>query len=65
MLLHDRVEGHLRPVHPWWVAARTAAAMLSGLSAFYAFTKLPMAQVYAFIFASPLLVTAIALPLLG
>lgn len=65
MLLHDRVEGHLRPVHPWWVAARTAAAMLSGLSAFYAFTKLPMAQVYAFIFASPLLVTVLSIPILG
>lgn len=65
MLLHDRMEGNLRPVHPWWVAARTVAAMFSGLAAFYAFTKLPLAQVYAFIFASPLLVTILSIPILG
>lgn len=65
MLMRDRISGTLRPIHPWWVAARTGSAVTAGVSAFYAFSVLPLAQVYAFIFASPLLVTVLSIPVLG
>jgi len=44
---------------------RTVAGVLSGLSGFYAFSVLPMAQVYAILFAAPLLITALSIPVLG
>ncbi|UWQ95770.1 DMT family transporter [Rhodobacteraceae bacterium M385] len=65
ILLRDQTEANLRPNHPWWVALRTAASVVVGISAFYAFTVLPLAQVYAIIFASPLLITLLAIPMLG
>jgi drug/metabolite transporter (DMT)-like permease len=65
MLMRDATAGTLRPVHPWWVAARTAAAVIGTMSAFYAFTVLPLAEVYAILFASPLLITLLAIPILG
>ncbi|MCP5036703.1 MAG: DMT family transporter [Rhodobacteraceae bacterium] len=65
MLMRDKTEGHFRPVHPWWVLARTLAAIMTGLSAFYAFSVLPLAQVYVMLFASPLLITLLAIPILG
>jgi S-adenosylmethionine uptake transporter len=65
MLIRDPVSGHLRPVHPWWTLLRTGAAVIGGLSAFYAFTVLPMTQVYAILFATPLLITILSIPVLG
>lgn len=65
MLMRDPEARTLRPVHPWWVAARTASGSLTGAAAFYAFTVLPLAQVYAFVFASPLLITVLSIPILG
>uniref|UniRef100_UPI003F6C03B1 DMT family transporter n=1 Tax=Celeribacter marinus TaxID=1397108 RepID=UPI003F6C03B1 len=65
MLIRDKSSGHLRPVHPWWTLARTAAAMVNGMGAFYAFSVLPLAQVYAIIFASPLIITILSIPVLG
>ena len=65
MLMSDNRPGTLRPVHPWWISLRTVAAMLTGVSAFYAFSVLPLAQVYAFIFAAPLLITVLSIPILG
>ncbi|NNE87825.1 MAG: DMT family transporter [Silicimonas sp.] len=65
MLIRDREPGNLRPTHPVWIAGRTAAAILAGFSAFYAFSVLPLAQVYAFIFAAPLLITVLSIPILG
>ncbi|SFB06784.1 Permease of the drug/metabolite transporter (DMT) superfamily [Poseidonocella pacifica] len=65
VLMRDATQGTLRPVHPWWMALRTCAAVLTGISAFYAFSNLPMAQVYAIIFAAPLLITLLAIPILG
>ncbi|MCE0506402.1 DMT family transporter [Roseivivax sp. GX 12232] len=65
MLISDSEPGHLRPVHPWWVALRTGAAVVTGGSAFYAFSNLPLAQVYAIIFAAPLFITILAIPILG
>lgn len=65
MLMRDATEGHLIPVHPWWTALRTTAAVITGFSAFYAFSVLPLAQVYVVIFASPLLITLLSIPILG
>lgn len=65
MLLRDPEPGTLLPRHPWWTALRTGAAVTTGFCAFYAFSVLPLAQVYAMIFASPLLITLLAIPILG
>ena len=46
-LLRDKTAGTLIPVHPWWMIARTIAAVITGFCAFYAFSVLPLAQVYA------------------
>lgn len=64
MLMQDRAPGTLRPVNPGWVAVRTIAGVLTAVSAFYAFSVLPLAQVYAFIFAAPLLITVLSIPIL-
>ncbi|GKY86351.1 DMT family transporter [Sinisalibacter aestuarii] len=65
MLMAERTEGHLRPVHPWWSLARTLCTTIAGFAAFYAFTVLPLAQVYVLLFASPLLITLLSIPMLG
>ncbi|MEM6275843.1 MAG: DMT family transporter [Pseudomonadota bacterium] len=65
ILLRDQTAATLIPVHPWWVAIRTLAAVFTGTCAFYAFSVLPLAQTYAIIFASPLLITLLAIPFLG
>lgn len=65
MMMRDREPATLKPLHPWWIAVRTAAATVTGLSAFYAFSVLPLAQVYAIVFATPLLITLLAIPILG
>lgn len=65
MLMRDAKPGTLVPVHPWWMALRTGAAVITGVSVFYAFSVLPLAQTYAILFASPLLITVLAIPVLG
>lgn len=65
MLMRDRTDGNLRPRHPWWTALRTGSAVITGVSAFYAFSVLPLAQTYAILFAAPLLITVLAIPILG
>lgn len=65
MLIGDSNDGNLRPRHPWWTLARTIAAVITGVSAFYAFSVLPLAETYAIIFATPLLITLLAIPVLG
>ncbi len=65
MLMSDKEADTLRPHHPKWVAVRTAAMVATGTSAFYAFSVLPLAQVYAFIFAAPMLITVLSIPILG
>lgn len=65
MMMGDASEGHLRPVHPWWIAGRCAAMICSALGAFYAFSNLPLAQVYSILFAAPLIITVLAIPVLG
>lgn len=65
MLMQDRTDANLRPRHPWWITLRTCSDMLAGAGAFYAFSVLPLAQVYAMLFATPLLITILAIPILG
>ncbi|OYX41168.1 MAG: EamA family transporter [Rhodobacterales bacterium 32-67-9] len=65
LLLTDAEEDSLRPRHPWWIAARTVLSVINGAAAFYAFSTLPLAQVYAILFASPLIITVLAIPMLG
>ena len=65
MIMRDQAPGTLRPVHPGWMAARTVATLITGVTAFYAFSVLPLAQTYTILFASPLLITLLAIPILG
>lgn len=65
MLMRDETHGTLRPVHPWWMLLRTGSAVVTGASAFYAFAHLPLAQVYAILFSTPLMITVLAIPVLG
>ena len=65
MLIGDRADGNLRPRHLGWSIVRTVAAVITGVCAFYAFATLPLAQTYAILFASPLLITVMSIPLLG
>ncbi|PRY20872.1 drug/metabolite transporter (DMT)-like permease [Aliiruegeria haliotis] len=65
MLMHDNTDANLRPRHPGWTATRTFAVMVTGACGFYAVTTLPLAQFYAIIFAMPLVITLLSIPLLG
>jgi drug/metabolite transporter (DMT)-like permease len=65
VLMRDRTPGSLRPVHLGWVLLRSVCAVGAGMAGFYAFSTLPMTQVYAILFATPLLVTILSIPLLG
>ncbi len=65
MLMSDRTDGNLLPKHPWWTVVRTISAVLTGIAGFYAFSVLPLAQCYAIFFAMPILITLLAIPILG
>lgn len=65
MLMRDTTKGDLRPVHPGWTFLRTFAGVTTALSAFFAFTILPLAQTYAILFSTPLLITVLSIPVLG
>ncbi|MEM8629832.1 MAG: DMT family transporter [Pseudomonadota bacterium] len=65
MLMRDATKGTLIPAHPWWTALRTFAAIVTGATAFYAFSVLPLAEVYAILFAAPLIITVLSIPILG
>jgi drug/metabolite transporter (DMT)-like permease len=65
ILMRDAEPGTLRPRNPGWVALRSISGAMAALCAFYAFSTLPLAQVYAAIFAMPLLITVLAIPVLG
>lgn len=65
MLMGDRRDGTLIPAHPWWSALRSIAAVATGVMGFFAFSQLPLATCYAIFFAMPLLITLMAIPMLG
>lgn len=54
-----------RPVHPRLVALRGLLAGLGTVFGFYAFAELPLAEVYAMTFCVPIVVTVLAIPVLG
>lgn len=65
MLVRDSSTKNLRPRHPWWTALRTISVLVTGVCVFYAFSVLPLAQTYAMLFAVPLLITLLSIPILG
>lgn len=65
MMLADRAVDNFRPRRPFLVLLRSCLAIITMSCGFYAFTTLPLAEVYALLFATPLLVTALSVPLLG
>lgn len=65
MLAVDRAHGTLLPVNPRLMVFRGLSVALSALAAYYAFSVLPLAQVYAILFSTPLMITVLAIPLLG
>ena len=65
LMMSDRSDGNLRPKMPGWTALRAVLTVLNGLSGFYAFSVLPLSEAYSIIFAMPMLVTLIAIPMLG
>lgn len=54
-----------RPVHPRLVVLRGLLAGVGTLTGYHAFSQLPLADVYAIMFAVPILVTLLAIPVLG
>lgn len=65
MLLRDPTSGTLRARHPWLSLIRSLCVVGTLTGAFHAFTVLPLAQTYAILFATPLLITVLAIPVLG
>ncbi len=65
LLMSDKTDGNLVPRHPWWSLARSVTGVATGAMGFYAFSVLPMAQCYAMLFAMPLVITILSIPMLG
>ncbi|WP_428527340.1 DMT family transporter [Roseibium sp.] len=65
IILADGKADNFRPRRPGLVLLRSSLAIVAMSGGFYAFTVLPLAEVYALLFATPLLVTALSVPLLG
>jgi len=61
----DGSERSLRPKLPGLVALRCLFSVTGLLCVFYAFGNLPLAEVYSLIFAAPILITLLAIPILG
>lgn len=61
----DGTKRSLRPQLPGLVALRCFFTVIGLLSVFYAFANLPLAQVYSMLFAAPILITLLAIPVLG
>lgn len=65
MLMGDQREGNLRPRKPKMTLIRSGLVVLNVLCGFYAFSALPLSEAYPIFFSSPLLITLLAIPLLG
>ena len=64
-MISETRETTLRPRHPYWLALRCGAGLIAGACAFIAIGLLPLSEFYAYIFTSPLLITLLAIPILG
>jgi drug/metabolite transporter (DMT)-like permease len=65
MTLRRGGAGQLRTSRPALQLLRGLAATLSATAAFFAFSQIPLADAYAIIFTTPLLVTLLSVPFLG
>ncbi|MEO8244191.1 MAG: DMT family transporter [bacterium] len=65
MMMSDKSDGNLRPKMPGWTLLRSVLTVLNGLTGFYAFSVLPLSEAYPIFFAMPMLVTLMAIPMLG
>lgn len=65
IIMRDPTPGTLRPANPGWVTLRSIAGVVAGMGSFFAFSQLPLAQVYSILFAAPLLITILSIPILG
>ncbi len=65
LLMTDRSEGNLIPRKPAMTLLRSGLVVINALCGFYAFAKLPLSEAYPIFFASPLLITLFAIPMLG
>ena len=65
LLMSDKTDGNLVPRHPWWSLLRSMTGVATGAMGFFAFSVLPMAQCYAMLFAMPLVITLLSIPMLG
>jgi S-adenosylmethionine uptake transporter len=65
MLVRDTKAENLRARVPLWTGLRTGALVVTGISAFYAFSVLPLTQTYAIMFTTPLIITLLSIPMLG
>ena len=57
---HERWRDFWRTSRPWAVQARAWAGIASGVLSVYAFTTIPLAEVYALVFLAPLCVTILS-----
>ncbi|ADE38722.1 DMT family transporter [Candidatus Puniceispirillum marinum] len=64
-ILRNPRTGSLWPHHPVQMSIRVLATSLSGFCTFYAFSVLPLAQTYALLFLTPILITVLSIPVLG
>ncbi len=65
LIRHEGGLAALRPKHPWLVALRAGLLAVDMVLVYVAFSHLPLADAYALMFLSPMLVTALSVPLLG
>lgn len=63
--IFDGREITLRPVHPKLILLRSVLVTTSLCCAFLGFSLLPMVQVYVLIFMTPLIISVLAIPVLG
>lgn len=64
MSMDNKID-NFRPHKPLLISLRAFLNVGAMACAFYAFTVLPLTQVYAIIFTMPLLITVLAVPILG
>lgn len=65
LMMTDRSDGTLIPRMPYWTAARAVLTVCNALTGFYAFAVLPLSEAYPIFFAMPILITLLAIPMLG
>lgn len=61
----ERWRDMFRMHHPKRVMLRAACGIVAGIGSVFAFTSIPLAEAYALIFLSPVIVTVLSIPLLG